>query len=158
MKYCPNCGKEMAQGTNFCIYCRYSGGPSKSEWINEQNNKKKKENRQSAAIILGFLIIIFFLLLSFQRNPDTGEVIINMTILSLGIILAVVIFVVITFSGFQDKIFKLRFCVSCGRGIPFDAVICPYCRYDYEMDHKTKEFAESDSLGKDSDVKEKIGG
>ena len=25
-----------------------------------------------------------------------------------------------------------RYCVMCGREIPLDAVVCPYCRHDYE--------------------------
>lgn len=29
----------------------------------------------------------------------------------------------------QDK--KIRMCVKCGRNIPFDANLCPYCGHDY---------------------------
>jgi uncharacterized membrane protein YvbJ len=156
MKYCPECGKEMAQGTNTCIYCRYSDGPSKPERLYQNKIKRKEELRQNMAVMMGFLIFIMAFLLSLQRNPDTGDLTFNITILFLGTVLAVIVFGLIVFSGKQDKFFRLRFCVSCGRSIPFDAVICPYCRYDYEKNLKTREFPDNDSLGQDSDVKGKV--
>lgn len=27
--------------------------------------------------------------------------------------------------------FQIRLCVKCGRNIPFDAKLCPYCGHDY---------------------------
>ena len=27
---------------------------------------------------------------------------------------------------------KSRYCLKCGREIPFDSVVCPYCQYDFK--------------------------
>ena len=27
---------------------------------------------------------------------------------------------------------SIRYCPKCGREIPFDAVVCPYCQYDFK--------------------------
>lgn len=27
---------------------------------------------------------------------------------------------------------SIRYCPKCGRQIPFDAVVCPYCQYDFK--------------------------
>ena len=32
----------------------------------------------------------------------------------------------------KKEIVKKRFCPNCGREIPFDANICPYCKKDFE--------------------------
>lgn len=26
----------------------------------------------------------------------------------------------------------IRYCPKCGRQIPFDAIVCPYCQYDFK--------------------------
>lgn len=158
MKYCPVCSSKIAEGTNRCINCGYSGSALKSDLINNPNNNKKEGIRQAIAALLAVLIIFVTILFSFERDPETGGVTLDLIILFLGMILGIMVFMGIVFGGNQNKFFRLRFCVSCGRSIPFDAVICPFCRYDYEKDHKTKGLADHDSLGQDSDVKEKIGG
>jgi len=32
----------------------------------------------------------------------------------------------------QKQISSTRRCPKCGREIPFDAVVCPYCQYDFK--------------------------
>lgn len=91
------------------------------------------EGRHALALILILIIIGFVLLFSIQRNPFTGGISINPTIIILGIFLAVIVYFVLTFPFHKVGMpANIRFCVACGRNIPFDAVICPYCRYDYE--------------------------
>jgi preprotein translocase subunit Sec61beta len=95
-------------------------------------NKNILNQKEILAFILSSLIIGLSLLFSFYRTA-TGEISINPMIVVWGFIIAIVVFFALTFRR-HGGIFlpKTRFCVSCGRGIPFDAVICPFCRYDYE--------------------------
>lgn len=97
------------------------------------NHEKHFEEKRALAIFLGLLIIGISLLLSIQRDPKTGAISINAMDLILGILFAALIYLALTFTGYRGKfLIRIRFCVNCGRSIPFDAVICPYCRYDYE--------------------------
>jgi len=94
--------------------------------------EKHYAERQALAIFLGLLIMGISLLLSVQRSPETGAISINSGVVFLGLLLGVLVYVALTFKWRGNLFLRMRFCVSCGRSIPFDAVICPYCRYDYE--------------------------
>jgi hypothetical protein len=94
--------------------------------------EKYVEEKRALAIFLGLLIIGLSFMLSIHRSPETGQISINVMPLILGVLLATLIYIALTFTGFRGKfLIRLRFCVNCGRSIPFDAIICPYCRYDY---------------------------
>jgi hypothetical protein len=59
----------------------------------------------------------------------TGEYIIG----ALGVLL-IVISILITLIGLilkreEQKVVSGRLCPKCGREIPIDAVVCPYCQY-----------------------------
>jgi hypothetical protein len=100
----------------------------------------RREERHAVALILVLIIIGFVLLYSIHRDTTTGNISINPVIIMLGFFLAVVVyftltfpFHVLTFPTQKERIpLQIRFCVACGRNIPFDSIICPYCRYDYE--------------------------
>ena len=93
----------------------------------------KGEARHALALILILIIIGFILLYSIQRDPSTRGITINPVLIMWGIFLAIIVYFVLTFPFQKERIpLRIRFCVACGRNIPFDAVICPYCRYDYE--------------------------
>jgi predicted nucleic acid-binding Zn ribbon protein len=98
--------------------------------------KKKMQQKQTLAMLISFMVIVVALLMAIQRDPNTGSISLNPMIIFLGIVLGVFIFLGLTIQGRQDRLIRLRFCVSCGRNIPFDAVVCPYCRYDYEKNRK----------------------
>ncbi|UCE36085.1 MAG: hypothetical protein JSW00_11055 [Thermoplasmata archaeon] len=94
---------------------------------------KTVQIKHALALFLVLLIIGLSLLLGFNHDPDTGAVTINPTFIIYGILGAILIYIALTFKGFRVNFpVRMRFCVSCGRNIPFDAVICPYCRHDYE--------------------------
>lgn len=40
-----------------------------------------------------------------------------------------------------------RHCVSCGRPIPFDAQVCPYCRHDYRAIGMFRDMPETRRIG-----------
>lgn len=60
------------------------------------------------------------------------------------IILIVLIFIILAILGTSKNTKKMaeqmesqskksdRYCPACGRGIPFDAKRCPYCKKDFE--------------------------
>ena len=101
--------------------------------------EKYVEEKRALAIFLGLLIIGFSFMLSIQRNPETSQISIDVMPLLLGVFLAILIYLALTFTGFRGKFpLKLRFCVNCGRNIPFDAIVCPYCRYLYENNYDRK--------------------
>ncbi len=91
------------------------------------------EARRALALVWILIAIGFILLFSFKQNPVSGGISINTLLIFYGILLAAIVYFILTFPFYKDKIFfRVRFCVACGRNIPFDSVICPYCRYDYE--------------------------
>ncbi|UCG70899.1 MAG: zinc ribbon domain-containing protein [Thermoplasmata archaeon] len=95
--------------------------------------EKWVEERRALAIFLGLLIIGFSMVLSVQREPATGNISINIMIVILGILTSILLYIALTFTGYRGRsLIRMRFCVGCGRSIPFEAVICPYCRHDYE--------------------------
>ncbi len=89
--------------------------------------------RRALALILILIIIGIVLLFSIQRDPSTGGITINPAFIMWGVFLAIIVYIALTFPFHKERIpLRMRFCVACGRNIPFDAVICPYCRHDYE--------------------------
>ncbi len=94
--------------------------------------ERHTEEKKAVAIFLCLLIIGFAFLLSVHRDPETGQIAINAMVIALGLLVGVLVYLALTFRGREHLFLRMRFCVSCGRSIPFDAVICPYCRYDYE--------------------------
>ncbi len=101
------------------------------------NGRKNDAGKKAMALFLALVIMGIVLILSVQRNPNTGNITLDPMILLLGILVATVLYLALTFKGFPGMYpLMVRFCVKCGRGIPFDAVICPFCRYDYEENLK----------------------
>jgi hypothetical protein len=97
--------------------------------------RKWVEERRALAIFLGLLIIGFSSVLAIQRDPETGAITINIMVVILGILATILLYFALTFTGYRERLLiRMRFCVGCGRSIPFDAVICPFCRHDYEKD------------------------
>lgn len=94
--------------------------------------ERNTEGKSALAIFLGLVIIGLSFILSVDRNPQTGQISINAMVIVLGLLVGVLVYLALTFRGRENLFLRMRFCVSCGRSIPFDAVICPYCRYDYE--------------------------
>jgi uncharacterized membrane protein len=92
------------------------------------SDKKKEEQRQIWASLLSFFIIGISLLLSLKRD-ESGNISIDAMVLVLGVFIAILIYIAWTYKG--KSFIKMRFCVNCGRNIPFDAIICPYCMHDY---------------------------
>jgi hypothetical protein len=94
-----------------------------------------REAIHALALVLILILIGFVLLFSIQRDPRTGGITINPKLIMLGIFLAIFVYFFLTFPFHKKGThLRIRFCVACGRNIPFDAVICPYCRHDYEKD------------------------
>jgi ribosomal protein S27AE len=72
---------------------------------------------------LGFILIVIGLLGIFISM-------ISGLLILLGIILVAV---GTTYNPLKEKVDnKDRYCPRCGRSIPFDAVVCPYCKYDFD--------------------------
>lgn len=95
-------------------------------------NKNILKQKETLAFIMSFLIISLSVILSFERT-ETGAITINAMVLIWGFFIAIAVYFALTFRRYWGIFLpRTRFCVSCGRGIPFDAVICPYCRHDYE--------------------------
>lgn len=95
--------------------------------------EKREGQRQLYALIISLMIIGISLILGIQRDPETGAVTLNAMFLIWGIFMAFVAYIALTFRGYRERyLVRMRYCVSCGRNIPFEAVICPYCRHDYE--------------------------
>lgn len=93
------------------------------------NNKKSGEQRHVWAYLFSFIIIGTSLILSIMHNPETGAISINISLLFLGVLVAIFVYIALTYRG---KFFlRMRYCVNCGRSIPFDANVCPYCGHDY---------------------------
>ena len=107
------------------------------------------------AVGIGVILIIFGVLLYMSGNNMVEEAPWNILggggisgyekdmatgrgMISVGVILSIIGLVAVV-AGFVYKDYKdvnskinERFCPKCGRVIPFDARICPYCRTDFE--------------------------
>ncbi|HYY48350.1 MAG TPA: zinc ribbon domain-containing protein, partial [Thermoplasmata archaeon] len=64
---------------------------------------------------------------NYGSNPPTFRADAGMLIL-LGILISAIIYIAgMAASGASPGWMRLRFCPQCGRQIPFDAALCPYC-------------------------------
>ncbi len=94
---------------------------------------KSEAKIKALALILILVIIGLSILFGIQRDPYTGNVSINPMILIWGMLIAILLYIALMLRGIRERFpIRIRFCVNCGRNIPFDAIICPYCRHDYE--------------------------
>lgn len=80
-------------------------------------------------ILIGAGVFLFLMIQYF--NTTLGQ---TFRILSYLFIIGGVIFSVIgaTSKGKTVQQSRDRYCPSCGRSIPFDALVCPYCKKDFE--------------------------
>jgi hypothetical protein len=88
---------------------------------------------KAIGLVIILIVIGITLLLAFQRDSANGFVSINPLILINGIFLVALVHIaqslhILTIKRSERN----RMCVKCGREIPFESVICPYCRHDYE--------------------------
>ena len=83
----------------------------------------------SGAILMLISIIITIFTLGFGMIC-TGPIFL------LGFIIFIIGFI-ISEGTKLEKITQNRFCVDCGRAIPFDARLCPYCGKNYETNQST---------------------
>ncbi|UCE74474.1 MAG: ATP-dependent protease LonB [Methanomassiliicoccales archaeon] len=60
---------------------------------------RRKEQKASMTMLIAFMIVVVALLLSFQRDPETGQITINAMVLILGIFAAVLLFMVLNYPG-----------------------------------------------------------
>ena len=96
-------------------------------------NKNIEDYKEKIGFIFIIIIVSISLLFSLDRNPNTGAITIDAMVLIWGFFIAIAMYIVLSYRKYSGTFFpKTRFCVNCGRSIPFEAVICPYCRHDYE--------------------------
>jgi hypothetical protein len=84
------------------------------------------------AMIISWMIFGVTLLLSMV--PDgSGGIRLNFMTLFMGAMLAVLVYVAFTFKGIP-KSFQIPMipCINCGKGMPMDAIFCPYCGHKYQ--------------------------
>ena len=92
---------------------------------------------KAIALILVLVIIGFSILFGIRSNPITGSISITPSIFIWSMFSIFLVYISLILNRILLKFpAKQRFCVNCGRNIPFDAVICPYCKYDYEKRQK----------------------
>jgi uncharacterized membrane protein YedE/YeeE len=88
----------------------------------------RKQKRSMIQTVV-FFIIGLSVILSYQwwTTPPSFRTDAPNIIL-FGILIAAIIYIAaMVSSGQLGRIFQLRFCLACGRQIPFDAALCPYC-------------------------------
>lgn len=88
---------------------------------------------KAITLILILMVIGFSILIGIHRNSQTGELTINTALLLTGLSIAILVHIAqsLYLMALRSSP-RIRMCIKCGRNIPFDAVICPYCRHDYE--------------------------
>jgi len=70
-------------------------------------------------------------ILSYQWGSATPEFRSDApNIIFFGILVAAIIYFATRFTR-GGPFLRQRFCTACGRGIPFDALICPYCGFRF---------------------------
>ncbi|MBD3155631.1 MAG: hypothetical protein GF368_03165 [Candidatus Aenigmarchaeota archaeon] len=70
-----------------------------------------------------------------KESSDNGFLGIFISMISGLLILLGIILIAVgtTYNPLKEKVDnKDRYCPRCGRSIPFDAVVCPYCKYDFD--------------------------
>jgi predicted nucleic acid-binding Zn ribbon protein len=79
------------------------------------------------------LIIGLSVVLSYEWwRPEPGSRADAPNIIFLGIAIGVILYVAARLVGEGGAIGRKRFCPACGRMIPFDANLCPYCGRRFE--------------------------
>lgn len=83
-------------------------------------------------MIISWMIFGVALFLSLERGFD-GGIRLNIMTLFMGAMLAVLVYVAFTFKGIPQS-FQIPMipCINCGKGMPMDAVFCPYCGHKYQ--------------------------
>jgi predicted nucleic acid-binding Zn ribbon protein len=92
--------------------------------------RQRREQKAAIVMTIVFSIIQLSVILSYdwgaptpRFRPDAPNIIL------FGILVATIIYIATRHAG-QAKL-RSRLCTVCGRGIPFDAVFCPYCGYRF---------------------------
>src|SRR6267142_1291535 len=93
-----------------------------------QSAMAKREQKASMVMTIVFFIIGLSVVLSYNWGatspgfrPDAPDIIF------FGVLVAAFIYIAARYGG-QAR-FRRRNCTACGRGIPFDALLCPYCGF-----------------------------
>ena len=83
------------------------------------------------------------------KDVDVDQIVFFMSIFVIGIYASffIGIFVIVGSCIYKkdkieksmDRTHRIRYCSDCGRKIPFDAIICPYCGKKEEYDEIKKE-------------------
>lgn len=92
-------------------------------------------------VIVGIVVIvvgaIFFFMGDSMNTPFDSRggflMVLGIVFVIAGLIVSVI---GATSEGMQKKPMqqsRARYCPNCGRSIPFDAKICPYCKKDFEQ-------------------------
>jgi hypothetical protein len=77
-----------------------------------------------------FFIIGLSVILSYEWGPATPQFRPDgPNIILFGILVAAIIYIAARYAG-QTQL-RSRQCTSCGRSIPFDALFCPYCGFQF---------------------------
>jgi predicted nucleic acid-binding Zn ribbon protein len=88
--------------------------------------RQRREQKTAIVMTIVFAIIQLSVILSYEWGapsprfrPDAGIIIL------FGILVAAIVYIA---ARYRSEIpFRTRQCTPCGRGIPLDAVFCPYC-------------------------------
>jgi len=85
----------------------------------------RREQKASMVMTIVFFIIGLSVILSYNWGAQTPEFRTDApNIILFGILVAALIYLAARYGG-QAR-FRSRHCTACGRGIPFDALLCPY--------------------------------
>ena len=142
-----------------------------------RNTDKGGKGMKKGAVVTGVVLIILGVLLYFSGNNMVEEAPFNLLssggfsayenaknmgngMVSFGVILGIIGVVAVAY-GFTSKNEKdkgvnsrinERFCTKCGRVIPFDARICPYCKKDFEAEliHDKDKTEEKEEIQEDN--------
>jgi membrane protease YdiL (CAAX protease family) len=81
-------------------------------WVYKDSKKRGQEPIIWILVILvgGLVGIILYLVLRKSLKPSSGDL----------------------FNISSNKSYRPRMCPACGRSIPFDAVVCPYCENHFD--------------------------
>jgi len=97
-----------------------------------QPNLVERERKASVVMTIVFFIIGLSVILSYNWGSPTPEFRTDApNIILFGIVVAAIIYIAARYSG-QGR-FRSRHCTACGRGIPFDALLCPYCGFRFPL-------------------------
>jgi rRNA maturation endonuclease Nob1 len=96
--------------------------------LSEAERRRKKAMMNTII----FFIIGLSVILAYDWKGTQGETF-NATTILFGILVASIIYIATRASldGSSAFGYRLRFCPECGRQIPFDANLCPYCGHRF---------------------------